>query len=187
MRLSLGAWWPEGRNSSSVSQSLPTCSWSVYSFFPNVPDISSRKCAFIREMNWHCATDRLNSLPVFQLCSRQFHFHVLITHTNKQLNRNFNWAACIWCLPPLLCISDVNDCSKHKLHIRTVAFPPPLTPRCPKRDASIANWAASGKANSRFFFCLSEHGTLKAFSDRSTFKSIHFPLFLPPPPKINKK
>ncbi len=126
---------------------------SIFSFFPNVPDISCRKCAFIREMNWHCATDRLNSLPVFQLCSRQFHFHVLITHTNKQLNRNFNWAACIWCLPPLLCISDVNECSKHKLHIRTVAFPPPpLTPRCPKRDASIANWAASGKANSRFFF-----------------------------------
>ncbi len=29
MRLSLGAWWPEGRSSSSVSQFLPSCSWSA--------------------------------------------------------------------------------------------------------------------------------------------------------------
>ncbi len=29
MRLSLGAWWPGGRNSSSVSQFLPSCSWSA--------------------------------------------------------------------------------------------------------------------------------------------------------------
>ncbi len=29
MRLSLGAWWPEGRSSSSVSQILPSCSWSA--------------------------------------------------------------------------------------------------------------------------------------------------------------
>ncbi len=29
MRLSLGAWWPEGRSSSSVSQFLPSCSWST--------------------------------------------------------------------------------------------------------------------------------------------------------------
>ncbi len=29
MRLSLGAWWPEGRSSSSVSQFLPTRSWSA--------------------------------------------------------------------------------------------------------------------------------------------------------------
>ncbi len=29
MRLSLGAWWPEGRNSSAVFQSLPSCSWSA--------------------------------------------------------------------------------------------------------------------------------------------------------------
>ncbi len=27
--LSLGAWWPEGRSSSSVSQFLPSCSWSA--------------------------------------------------------------------------------------------------------------------------------------------------------------
>ncbi len=30
MRLSLGAWWPEGRSSSAVSQFLPSCSWSAY-------------------------------------------------------------------------------------------------------------------------------------------------------------
>ncbi len=29
MRLSLGAWWPEGRSSSSVSQFLPTRFWSA--------------------------------------------------------------------------------------------------------------------------------------------------------------
>ncbi len=29
MRLSLGAWWPEGRSSSSISQYLPSCSWSA--------------------------------------------------------------------------------------------------------------------------------------------------------------
>ncbi len=29
MRLSLGAWLPEGRSSSSVSQFLPSCSWSA--------------------------------------------------------------------------------------------------------------------------------------------------------------
>ncbi len=29
MRLSLGAWWPEGRSSSSISQFLPSCSWSA--------------------------------------------------------------------------------------------------------------------------------------------------------------
>ncbi len=29
MILSLGAWWPEGRSSSSVSQFLPSCSWSA--------------------------------------------------------------------------------------------------------------------------------------------------------------
>ncbi len=29
MSLSLGAWWPEGRSSSSVSQFLPSCSWSA--------------------------------------------------------------------------------------------------------------------------------------------------------------
>ncbi len=29
MRLRLGAWWPEGRSSSSVSQFLPSCSWSA--------------------------------------------------------------------------------------------------------------------------------------------------------------
>ncbi len=29
MRLSLGAWWPEGRSSSSVSQFLPSCTWSA--------------------------------------------------------------------------------------------------------------------------------------------------------------
>ncbi len=30
MRLSLGAWWPEGRSSSSVSQFLPSRFWSAY-------------------------------------------------------------------------------------------------------------------------------------------------------------
>ncbi len=29
LSLSLGAWWPEGRSSSSVSQFLPSCSWSA--------------------------------------------------------------------------------------------------------------------------------------------------------------
>ncbi len=29
MRLSLGAWWPDGRSSSSVSQFLPSCFWSA--------------------------------------------------------------------------------------------------------------------------------------------------------------
>ncbi len=29
MILSLGAWWPEGRSSSSISQFLPSCSWSA--------------------------------------------------------------------------------------------------------------------------------------------------------------
>ncbi len=30
LSLSLGAWWPEGRSSSSVSQFLPSCSWSAW-------------------------------------------------------------------------------------------------------------------------------------------------------------
>ncbi len=38
MRLSLGAWWPEGRSSSSVSQFLPSCSWSACQMAVNRKD-----------------------------------------------------------------------------------------------------------------------------------------------------
>ncbi len=36
--LCLGAWWPEGRSSSSVSQSLPSCSWSACQMAVNGKD-----------------------------------------------------------------------------------------------------------------------------------------------------
>ncbi len=43
LSLSLGAWWPEGRSSSSVSQFLPSCSWSavVVLFCHHPPKYSS--------------------------------------------------------------------------------------------------------------------------------------------------
>ncbi len=36
--LCLGAWWPEGRSSSSVFQSLPSCSWSACQMAVNRKD-----------------------------------------------------------------------------------------------------------------------------------------------------
>jgi len=38
MKMSLGAWWPEGRSSSSVFQFLPSCSWSACQMAVNRKD-----------------------------------------------------------------------------------------------------------------------------------------------------
>ncbi len=45
LSLSVGAWWPEGRSSSSVSQFLPSCSWSACQMAQLSAQLSAGLCS----------------------------------------------------------------------------------------------------------------------------------------------
>ncbi len=53
--LSLGAWWSEGRSSSSVSQFLSSCSWSACQMAVKWRDLIRSTCyaAILKILTWH--------------------------------------------------------------------------------------------------------------------------------------